>query len=57
MPDEDEIEEKEIDEEIADMMKSHGLDEEDAERAVGLVDELGVDEEGAAELAEEGEEV
>ena len=38
------------------MMKSHGLDEEDAERAVDLIEELGVDEEEVAELSEEGEE-
>jgi hypothetical protein len=41
------------DEEIKDLMDSHDLDEDTAERAQELVDE-GLDEDDAVELAEEG---
>ena len=40
--------------EIAEIARNHGIDIEDAERAKELMDEEGLDEDDAAELAEAG---
>jgi uncharacterized protein YdaU (DUF1376 family) len=49
MPDEDEIEEKEIDEEIAELMKGQGMNEEDAGAASEAPEEAGEEEEKTEE--------
>ncbi|MEK7643273.1 MAG: hypothetical protein AAB372_02390 [Patescibacteria group bacterium] len=50
----DEVEKpEEIDEDVKEIMKSHDLDKDTAERAQELIDE-GLDEDDAIEVAEEG---
>lgn len=43
-----------MDEEVMKIMENHEIDEDTAERAVELVDELGINEDEAVELAKEG---
>jgi len=44
---------EEVEAEVKEIMDSHGVDQDTAERAVELVDE-GLDEDDAVEVAEEG---
>ena len=48
------IKEDIMDEEVMKIMENHEIDEDTAERAVELVDELGINEDEAVELAKEG---
>lgn len=45
---------KHMEEEIRELMENYDLDEDKAEEVQGVIDELGVDEEDAIMLVEEG---
>lgn len=51
--DENEIDGEEVDEDVKELMESHDVDQDTAERAQELIDE-GLDEDDAIEVAEEG---
>ena len=45
---------EEMDEDVAEIMESHGLDQDTAERVRDVMEEYGVDEDDAVELKEAG---
>ena len=51
-PIKDESSEEAPDEEVAELMETHDLDQDTAERVQEIMDDLGVDEDDAAELEE-----